>query len=128
MLLGGMLFVGFYSTDFLINLFTSDTRIQTALLEISGLIIISQPLNSVVFAADGVLQGASEFAYQAKSMVLSGVVTVVFFLVFQSYGHSDSLFNVWSALICLQLMRGITSAVKIFDQNGPIQFQVLAHE
>ena len=128
MLLGGMLFVGFYSTDFLINLFTSDTRIQTALLEISGLIIISQPLNSVVFAADGVLQGASEFAYQAKSMVLSGVVTVVFFLVFQSYGHSDSLFNVWSALICLQLMRGITSAVKIFDQNGPIQFQVLAHK
>jgi Na+-driven multidrug efflux pump len=120
-LLSGLLFVGFYSTDFLIDFFTSDTGTQNALLEIAGLIIFSQPLNSLVFAADGVLQGASEFPYQAKSMLISGFVTAIFFWILQTTGQSDKLFNVWAALICLQLMRGITSAVKIFDENGPIK-------
>jgi Na+-driven multidrug efflux pump len=120
-LLSGLLFVGFYSTHFLIDFFTSDTGTQNALLEIAGLIIFSQPLNSLVFAADGVLQGASEFPYQAKSMLISGFVTAIFFWTLQTTGESDKLFNVWAALICLQLMRGITSAVKIFDENGPIK-------
>jgi len=119
--LAAMLFIGFYSTNFLVNFFTSDTGTQNALLEIAGLIIFSQPLNSLVFAADGILQGASLFPYQAKSMVISGFVTAIFFWTLQSTGQSDSLFNIWSALICLQLMRGITSAVKILDNNGPIK-------
>jgi len=119
--LAAMLFVGFYSKNFLVNFFTSDTGTQNALLEIAGLIIFSQPLNSLVFAADGILQGASLFPYQAKSMVISGFVTAIFFWTLQSTGQSDSLFNIWSALICLQLMRGITSAVKILDNNGPIK-------
>ena len=123
LLLSGLLFVGFYSTHFLVDFFTSDTGTQNALLEIAGLIIFSQPLNSLVFAADGVLQGASEFPYQAKSMLLSGFVTAIFFWTLQTTGESDKslLFNIWAALICLQLMRGITSAVKIFDRNGPIK-------
>jgi Na+-driven multidrug efflux pump len=120
-LLSGLLFVGFYSTHFLIDFFTSATGTQNALLEIAGLIIFSQPLNSLVFAADGVLQGASEFPYQAKSMLISGFVTAIFFWTLQTTGETDKLFNVWAALICLQLMRGITSAVKIFDENGPIK-------
>mmetsp|Transcript_6449 Transcript_6449/g.7428 ORF Transcript_6449/g.7428 Transcript_6449/m.7428 type:complete len:632 (-) Transcript_6449:98-1993(-) len=119
--LAAMLFVGFYSTKFLVNFFTSDTGTQHALLEIAGLIIFSQPLNSLVFAADGILQGASLFPYQAKSMVISGFVSVTFFWILQSMGQSDSLFNIWSALICLQLMRGITSAVKLFNNQGPIK-------
>ena len=123
LLLSGLLFVGFYSTHFLVDFFTSDTGTQNALLEIAGLIIFSQPLNSLVFAADGVLQGASEFPYQAKSMLISGFVTAIFFWTLQTTGESDKslLFNIWAALICLQLMRGITSAVKIFDRNGPIK-------
>jgi len=119
--LAAMLFVGFYSTKFLVIFFTSDTGTQHALLDIAGLIIFSQPLNSLVFAADGILQGASLFPYQAKSMVISGFVSVTFFWILQSMGQSDSLFNIWSALICLQLMRGITSAVKLFDNQGPIK-------
>ena len=123
LLLSGLLFVGFYSTHFLVDFFTSDTGTQNALLEIAGLIIFSQPLNSLVFAADGVLQGASEFPYQAKSMLISGFVTAIFFWTLQTTGELDKslLFNIWAALICLQLMRGITSAVKIFDRNGPIK-------
>lgn len=119
-LLAGVLFVGFYPTDFLVNFFTSDEGTQRALLEIAALLVVSQPLNSLVFAADGVLQGASEFPYQAKSMALSGLVGSVIFVGLQSTGKVDNLFGVWAALIGLQMMRGITSAVKIVDENGPI--------
>jgi putative MATE family efflux protein len=109
-----------YSTDFLLNLFTSDANTRAALAEILTLIVIAQPLNSVVFAADGILQGASEFKFQAKSMALSGAITAVCFVLLQSLSTSDTLVNVWTALIVLQLMRGITSAVKIVDKEGPI--------
>jgi Na+-driven multidrug efflux pump len=119
-LLAGVLFVGFYPTDFLVNFFTSDEGTQRALLEIAALLVVSQPLNSLVFAADGVLQGASEFPYQAKSMALSGLVGSAIFVGLQSTGLVDNLFGVWAALIGLQMMRGITSAVKIVDENGPI--------
>ena len=117
----GILFVGFYSTDFLVTFFTSDEGTQTALLEIASLLVLSQPLNSIVFAADGVLQGASEFPYQAKSMALSGLVGSAIFLGLQSTGTVDNLVGVWVALVGLQMMRGITSAVRIVDDTGPIR-------
>lgn len=120
-LLAGVLFVGFYSTDFLVTFFTSDEGTQTALLEIASLLVLSQPLNSLVFAADGVLQGASEFPYQAKSMILSGLVGSALFFGLQATASVDNLVGVWSALVGLQLMRGITSAVRIVDDSGPIR-------
>ncbi|KAL3935564.1 MAG: hypothetical protein SGBAC_008943 [Bacillariaceae sp.] len=109
-----------YSTDFLLGLFTSDAGTQAALSEILALIILAQPLNSLVFAADGILQGAEEFEFQAKSMALSGATTAIFFYSMQTFGSTDTLVNVWTALIVLQLMRGITSAVKILEKDGPI--------
>ena len=120
-LLAGVLFVGFYPTDFLVGFFTSDDGTQKALLEIASLLVISQPLNALVFAADGVLQGASEFPYQAKSMALSGLFGSVVFVALESTGRVDNLFGVWAALLGLQLMRGVTSAVKIVDDGGPIR-------
>jgi len=110
------------STKFLLNFFTSDGATQAYLSRILALIILAQPLNSIVFAADGVLQGASEFSYQAKAMALSGATAWISFLGLQElYGSDDTLLHVWIALIVLQFMRGITSFVKIVDKDGPIQ-------
>lgn len=110
------------STRFLLDFFTSDGATQAYLSRILALIILAQPLNSLVFAADGVLQGASEFTFQAKAMVLSGASAWVSFLVLQEvYGFTDTLLHVWIALIVLQFMRGLTSFVKIVDPNGPIK-------
>ncbi len=109
------------STGFLLNFFTSDTGTQQALSEILTIIVLAQPLNSIVFAADGILQGASEFAYQSKTMALSAVTSAVTFFALQKFGHADTLVDVWLALITLQLMRGLTSAVKILDKDGPIR-------
>lgn len=120
LILAGLLQIGF-STHFLLDFFTSDRGTQAALAEILSLIIIAQPLNSLVFAADGVLQGASEFTYQAKSMVISGATAAAVFVALQGASSSDTLIHVWTALISLQVMRGLTSAVKIIDNDGPIK-------
>jgi len=109
------------SSGFLLNFFTSDQGTHDALAEILTIIVLAQPLNSLVFAADGVLQGASEFGYQAKTMAISAAAAALTFSLLQEFSYADTLVNVWIALIMLQLMRGITSAVKICDGNGPIQ-------
>jgi putative MATE family efflux protein len=94
---------------------------QDALSHILPLIILAQPLNALVFAADGVLQGASEFPFQAKAMLVSGVSAVATFAVLQADTSTDTtLVHVWMALLVLQLVRGLTSLYKLIDPKGPI--------
>ena len=82
---------------------------------------MAQPLNALVFAADGVLQGANEFPFQAKAMLLSGATAAATFLVLDvGSDHSATLMHVWLGLISLQTMRGVTSVVKLVDKDGPI--------
>lgn len=117
------------SSGFLIYFFTSDEITRIELSKLLTIVILAQPLNSFVFAADGVLQGAGEFTYQAKSMVLSVFCAFIMFAIIEytSYGQdiltgndNDTLVHVWYALITLQTMRGITSLVKVVDKTGPI--------
>lgn len=109
------------STGILYGMFTSDPLTRSSLAGILPLIIVAQPIGSLVFAADGVLQGASEFPYQAKAMVLSGLTGVSTFVALQAMGPSDeTLLHVWIALIVLQIMRGLTSSYKIVQADGPI--------
>jgi Na+-driven multidrug efflux pump len=110
-----------YSTDFSLKFFISDVRTQTALTKILALIIIAQPLNSLVSAADSILQGASEFSFQAKIMALSGATGMLLFVLLQKFLTGDTLAHFWIALIMLQAMRGLASAVKILDKEGPIK-------
>lgn len=118
--LASILQVGVW-TDWLYNIFTQDPLTRANLAEILPLIILAQPLNALVFAADGVLQGASEFPFQAKGMALSGVTAVAGFGLLQTgRGDVDTLVHVWSAILILQLMRGLTSSWKILDPQGPI--------
>lgn len=120
LVLAGALGLGDY-TGFLLKLFTTDMPTQKALKPLLVLLIIAQPLNSFVFAADGVLQGASVFAYQAKTMVLSVLVAFASFFCLGYFGESQrTLVYVWYSLLVLQLMRGITSLWKLVEPNGPI--------
>lgn len=123
-ILAGILGVGNY-TGFLLSLFTEDKLTQDALKPLLLLLIVAQPLNSFVFAADGVLQGASAFSYQAKSMILSVLVAFASFFCFQHFASNGSesgstLIFVWYSLVILQLMRGVTSLWKLLEANGPI--------
>jgi Na+-driven multidrug efflux pump len=117
------------ASGFLLNFFTEDVPTQNALRPLLSILIAAQPLNAFVFAADGVLQGASAFTFQAKSMVLSASVAIGSFFGLQ-YLHqgvgeaaahsSDTLIHVWYALIILQIMRGLTSLWKLAQPQGPI--------
>jgi Na+-driven multidrug efflux pump len=122
------------ASGFLLNFFTEDVATQNALRPLLSILIAAQPLNAFVFAADGVLQGASEFTFQAKSMVLSASIAIASFFGLQ-YLHSggeaaaeavdtvhssDTLIHVWYALIILQIMRGLTSLWKMVQPQGPI--------
>ncbi|KAL7435229.1 hypothetical protein ACHAXH_005933 [Discostella pseudostelligera] len=126
--LSSVLWIG-TSSGLLTDFFTSDELTRIELGKLLTIVILAQPLNSFVFAADGVLQGAGEFAYQAKSMALSVVCAFSMFTVLEytSFGHDillggdgDTLVNVWWALITLQCMRGLTSLVKLVEETGPI--------
>jgi len=110
------------ATGFLLGIFTKDLDTKAALSPLLVVLIATQPLNALVFTADGLLQGASEFTYQAKSMVLSVGVAVASFIAIESMdGYpKDTLLHVWEALAVLQLVRLITSFVKILDTDGPI--------
>jgi putative MATE family efflux protein len=129
-ILAGLLSIGFLS-GFLLDFFTTDGTTKTALNELLPLLILAQPLNAFVFAADGVLQGASEFTYQAKTMALSVFAAVSTFIILENdylgFGSSDGSFqgadtlqHVWEALIVLQVARGFTSLVKLVQRDGPI--------
>ena len=123
MLLAGALGLGDY-TGFLLNLFTEDASTREALEPLLLLLIVAQPLNAFVFAADGVLQGASVFAYQAKSMVLSVLVAFSVFFCLQHFGKGSesesTLIYVWYSLLALQFMRGLTSLWKLVEPSGSI--------
>ena len=123
-----MLWVGTES-GFLVDFFTRDEGTRLELSKLLAIVIFAQPLNSFVFAADGVLQGAEEFPYQAKSMFLSVATGISTFAILEytTLGHEsilsgngDTLVRVWYGLIALQSMRGLTSFMKLVDEKGPI--------
>jgi putative MATE family efflux protein len=107
-------------THWLLDVFTNDADTRAALDRILPLMVAAQPLNALVFAADGVLQGAAEFPFQARAMALSGLTAVGTFVVLEAMPDVDTLVQVWSALIALQVMRGLTSLWKLVDRDGPI--------
>jgi Na+-driven multidrug efflux pump len=122
--LSATLWVGTKS-NFLIDFFTSDEGTRIELAKLLAIVILAQPLNAFVFAADGVLQGAEEFLYQAKSMALSVFTAFAVFATFEytpllGESDGDTLVNVWLGLIALQSMRALTSFVKLIDKQGPI--------
>jgi Na+-driven multidrug efflux pump len=114
------IFVGTVDNGVLVSLFTNDLDTKLALTPILLIVTASQPLNAYVFTADGVLQGLSEFVYEAKSMALSASVAVTFFIVLNSIEGTTSLSHIWYALVSLMVMRGVTTTAKIVDPNGPI--------
>ncbi len=99
----------------LFPMFTNDISTQESLKSIFLILTLSQPLNAYVFAADGIIQGASEFVYEAKCMLLSALVAVVCFFILESSSNINELESVWYSLVILMVMRGLAATYKIME-------------
>ncbi|KAI5663203.1 hypothetical protein M9H77_22526 [Catharanthus roseus] len=108
-----MLFLGFGALS---SLFSVDSQV----LEIarSGTLFVagSQPMNAFAFVMDGLYYGVSDFEYAAYSMVVIGLVSVVFLLVATP---SWGLAGVWAGLFLFMTLRVVAGILRLHSRSGP---------
>ncbi|MFQ5554636.1 MAG: MATE family efflux transporter [Acidimicrobiia bacterium] len=96
--------------------FSDDARVVAAVGSVYPFVVLSQPLNAVVFVWDGVGIGAAGFRYLASSMVAAGLVSVA---ALGSVLPLDlGLSGVWWALVALMVVRAV--ALAWWYRAGPL--------
>jgi putative MATE family efflux protein len=83
--------------------FTSDELVLEKVAEIWPLFALMQPLNGAVFALDGILIGASDGPYLARSMVASFAVCAILSLAALAFDWG--IVGVWVAILALIVVR-----------------------
>ena len=96
--------------------FTDDAGVLESLRGVYPFLIVMQPLNALVFVWDGIIIGAAEFAYLARSMVVSSVVGLVALSLVLPMGWG--LAGVWWAIVVLMIGRAAT--LLWWQLNGPL--------
>ena len=79
--------------------FTTDPSVAALVITLMPIIALSQPLNGLVFVLDGIMIGAIEFTYMAKSTVFAAVVACSLMFV------AGSVSAVWWALVIMNVLR-----------------------
>eukprot|EP00898_Chlorokybus_atmophyticus_P003944 jgi/Chlat1/4550/Chrsp29S04457 len=106
------------SSPWLPSLFTHEPEVIRQVMEILPIVIIMQPLNSVVYVLDGVLVGASDFNFIAVAMVAATAGTASALALVEPLDLG--LAGVWSALVVLMLGRAGTLAFRYTARDGPL--------
>ena len=96
--------------------FTDDAGVLESLRGVYPFLIVMQPLNALVFVWDGIIIGAADFAYLARSMVVSSVVGLVALSLVLPMGWG--LAGVWWAIVVLMIGRAAT--LLWWQLNGPL--------
>ena len=96
--------------------FTDDDAVVRALRSVYPFLFLMQPLNALVFVWDGIVMGATDFSYLARSVAASGVVAAAVLLAVLPLGWS--LIGVWWAVTVLMLGRGAT--LLWWQRRGPL--------
>ncbi|MFJ6939289.1 MATE family efflux transporter [Streptomyces sp. NPDC101132] len=89
-----------------IPLFTSDPRVESALLPALLVVAVSQPVSGIVFVLDGVLMGAGDGTYLAWAMLLTLAVFTPAALLVPALG--GGLTALWWAMTLMMLVRMAT--------------------
>ncbi|WP_022836102.1 MATE family efflux transporter [Salisaeta longa] len=89
--------------------FTEDPATIALVLTVFPFVAALQPLNGLVFVADGLYMGAERFGYLAKAMLASTAVAAAVLLLTRPLGWG--LAGVWWGLTALMLVRAGTLAV-----------------
>lgn len=79
--------------------FTTDPSVAALVVVLMPFVVLSQPLNGLIFVLDGIMIGATDFAYMAKAMVFAAVVACALMVV------AESISTVWWALVIMNALR-----------------------
>jgi putative MATE family efflux protein len=111
-LLGGLILAAGFAmaSPFLPGVFTDDPEVIALIYAIFPIIILMQPLNALVFVADGIFIGAEDFPYLAKAMIVSALVSATMLILVNPLGWG--LTGVWWAIIALMGVRLVTLGVR----------------
>ncbi len=107
-------------SPWLASWFTPDGVVVVAFASILPILIVTQPINGLVFVWDGIAIGASAFGFLAGSTLAASVVTIGLLLAVLPLGWG--LVGVWAAIVVLMLVRATTLwwwYAKRFAMNGP---------
>ena len=101
------------------GLFTTDVRVLDLLLGVFWMVVLTQPINAVAFAFDGIYKGLGE------GKVLRNVLLVSTFAVFVPVAWgTDSLgwglHAVWTAFLTWMIARGVLLATHFRKHHGPV--------
>lgn len=84
-------------------LFTGDAAVSAVVTFLLIHLALQQPMNGVVFALDGILIGAGDFTYLAKSMVFAAAVFAILVATIVSLGAGVGW--LWAAISVLMAVR-----------------------
>lgn len=109
-ILGGLLAAGMaLGAQPILSAFTQDPAVRAASLLIFPVVVLTQPLNALAFAWDGVLYGAGGFGYAARVMPLCALPAIACMLgSLLSQAPDVQLAAVWGGLTLLMAMRSLT--------------------
>lgn len=103
----------------LATLFTKDPEVLGIVRSLVLFVSATQPINALAFIADGLYYGVSDFAYAARSMMIVGAISSVFFLYASPiYGIS----GVWWGLTLCMGLRMAAGYIRLMSKSGPWWF------
>jgi putative MATE family efflux protein len=96
--------------------FSDDAEVVAALRSVYPFLIVMQPLNALIYVGDGVVIGASDFTYLARSMLVALVGSAAFLAVVLPFGWG--LAGVWWGVVVLMAIRA--AALAWWHRIGPL--------
>ena len=88
-----------------VDFFTEDVKVKMAFLSVFWIVIISQPINAIAFALDGIFKGLGRAALLRNTLVI-GTFIVFIPIIFGMDFFEFKLFSVWIAFLFWMIFRG----------------------
>jgi len=110
----------FLYRDTVPTLFSADATVRQDIQAMLPFVALSMPFASVAFTLDGVLYGARDFKFAARTMFLASGVAITSMLIGTlTDSPTDDIQFIWSGLIGLMITRIILILTRLRDPNGP---------
>ncbi len=94
------------------KLFSQDPEVIAVVYGVFAFVVLSQPLNAVVFVFDGIFMGYEDFAYIAVAMIVSAVAGCAVLLLVQPLNLG--YVGVWWGLVVFMVVRFLTIGWRYF--------------